>query len=443
MKAIKILSFVIIGILVVGIGIGAYIYFYTDTFKTNKEIFYKYATEEQLSKIIDFDPIQQALTRIKNESSEQNLEININASMEEQNILNNASILAKSKINPKENKAEISLIFGNANKKDILEMNGVYNNERFGISFKDITQKYIAVENKNLDQFLEKVGITNLATNTENIETSDYTNQIKEELKNSTTKWTELFTQIAEKAPKEKYSNLGKTQIEFNGANVEAKAYELKLSKEEIQQIYSQQANETSEQINPFNLSQIIYVYQEKLVKTEITMDIYDSTDINTQKIQISKTFGQQNDNLTIQIENKENEMNIIIDATKSENDKYSINLGITSADIEVSADVNIDIKFDSNITITELTDSNSVIINDKSSEEINQIIQTAVKLIQEKEGIEDTVLGVFQSIITMNEELFEKATNAAKEAENAIEAEQQLSQGMEQLDEMVRTTNN
>jgi Ni,Fe-hydrogenase maturation factor len=172
-------------------------------------------------------------------------------------------------------------------------------------------------------------------------------------------------------------------------------------------------------------------------------MDIYDSTDINTQKIQISKTFGQQNDNLTIQIENKENEMNIIIDATKSENDKYSINLGITSADIEVSADVNIDIKFDSNITITELTDSNSVIINDKSSEEINQIIQTAVKLIQEKEGIEDTVLGVFQSIITMNEELFEKATNAAKEAENAIEAEQQLSQGMEQLDEMVRTTNN
>ena len=38
MKAIKILSFVIIGILVVGIGIGAYIYFYTDTFKTNKEI---------------------------------------------------------------------------------------------------------------------------------------------------------------------------------------------------------------------------------------------------------------------------------------------------------------------------------------------------------------------------------------------------------------------
>lgn len=62
-------------------------------------------------------------------------------------------------------------------------MNGVYNKERFGISFKDITQKYIAVENKNLDQFLEKVGITNLATNTENIETSDYTNQIKEELK--------------------------------------------------------------------------------------------------------------------------------------------------------------------------------------------------------------------------------------------------------------------
>ena len=59
MKAIKILTFVIIGILIIGIGVGAYIYFYTDTFKTNKEIFYKYAIKEQLAKIIDFDSINQ------------------------------------------------------------------------------------------------------------------------------------------------------------------------------------------------------------------------------------------------------------------------------------------------------------------------------------------------------------------------------------------------
>ena len=92
MKAIKILIFVIIGILIIGIGIGAYIYFYTDTFKTNKEIFYKYASEEQLSKIIDFDSIKQLVSKLKSQNSEQNMESIINVSEGDKNIINNASI---------------------------------------------------------------------------------------------------------------------------------------------------------------------------------------------------------------------------------------------------------------------------------------------------------------------------------------------------------------
>ena len=167
---------VIIGILIIGIGVGAYIYFYTDTFKTNKEIFYKYASKEQLAKIIDFDSINQTLTRLKSEKSEQNIDTTISMTMDDQNVLNNATISLKGKTDPTENKSEISLAFGNENKKDVLQIDGIYNKEKVGISFKDITNKYVALENKNLNQFWEKLGLNDL--NMDKIEFSNYDSQI-------------------------------------------------------------------------------------------------------------------------------------------------------------------------------------------------------------------------------------------------------------------------
>lgn len=447
MKAIKILTFIIIGILIIGIGLGAYVYFGTDTFKTNKEIFYKYAKAEQMSQIFDVDSIKQTLTKMESESSEQNIDVNINASMYEQNVLNNANVSFKSKSNPLDNKAEVNVTFGNDNKKDVLEINGVYDKDKYGISFKDITQKYIALENKNLNAFWAKLGLTNI--DMDKIETSNSNTKIVKALDETKSNVTELFKKISEQTPKEKYANLGKTQIDLNGTNVETKAYELKLTKEELKQIYSSiniQESDSNEMINKivknlnnanFDFSQIIYVYEGKLVRTEITMK-----DDNYGYIKITKDFESKDNSLTIQI-TRPNETQVEIGIAKSENDKYTINLGIISEDIEIFIDVNVEMKFNTNFTTTELTDKNSVVINDKSSEEIEQIAETVVKMTQEKEGIESTVLGIFYNLIEMQQNLFEKAKESAEQTNNAIEEERQLVQGSEQLESILQSENN
>ena len=447
MKAIKILTFIIIGILIIGIGLGAYVYFGTDTFKTNKEIFYKYAKAEQMSQIFDVDSIKQTLTKMESESSEQNIDVNINASMYEQNVLNNANVSFKSKSNPLDNKAEVNVTFGNDNKKDVLEINGVYDKDKYGISFKDITQKYIALENKNLNAFWAKLGLTNI--DMDKIETSNSNTKIVKALDEAKSNVTELFKKISEQTPKEKYANLGKTQIDLNGTNVETKAYELKLTKEELKQIYSSiniQESDSNEMINKivknlnnanFDFSQIIYVYEGKLVRTEITMK-----DDNYGYIKITKDFESKDNSLTIQI-TRPNETQVEIGIAKSENDKYTINLGIISEDIEIFIDVNVEMKFNTNFTTTELTDKNSVVINDKSSEEIEQIAETVVKMTQEKEGIESTVLGIFYNLIEMQQNLFEKAKESAEQTNNAIEEERQLVQGSEQLESILQSENN
>lgn len=417
MKAIKILSFVIIGILVVGIGIGAYIYFYTDTFKTNKEIFYKYATEEQLSKIIDFDSMKQTLTRFASEKSEQNIDATINITMNDQNVLNNATVVLNGKNDPIENKAEISLFFGNNNKKDILEIDGIYNKDKFGISFKDITQKYITIQNQNLNSFSEKLDLNE--ENIDKIELSNYSSQIDESIEEVKTVCTEFFTKVAEQTSKEQYSNLGKTQIELNGSSVEAKKYELKLNSEEIKQICDSiniDNSDISEVIksiknSKFDFTQTIYVYEEKLIKIEITINGEDY------QARITKNIGTQNDNLTIQITTSE-EMKVIIDILKTSNEKYVMSYEVTgSGDTEnkLLVNVNMDIKFNVDNTVEELTDENSVIINDMSIEEIEKIKETVGMLVKEKEGIEDTIIGFFQSIMQIKDE-------ATSEAESAIE---------------------
>lgn len=417
MKAIKILSFVIIGILVVGIGIGAYIYFYTDTFKTNKEIFYKYATEEQLSKIIDFDSMKQTLTRFASEKSEQNIDATINITMNDQNVLNNATVVLNGKNDPIGNKAEISLFFGNNNKKDILEIDGIYNKDKFGISFKDITQKYITIQNQNLNSFSEKLDLNE--ENIDKIELSNYSSQIDESIEEVKTVCTEFFTKVAEQTSKEQYSNLGKTQIELNGSSVEAKKYELKLNSEEIKQICDSiniDNSDISEVIksiknSKFDFTQTIYVYEEKLIKIEITINGEDY------QARITKNIGTQNDNLTIQIITSE-EMKVIIDILKTSNEKYVMSYEVTGsgdAENKLLVNVNMDIKFNVDNTVEELTDENSVIINDMSIEEIEKIKETVVMLVKEKEGIEDTIIGFFQSIMQIKDE-------ATSEAESAIE---------------------
>lgn len=403
MKVIKILIFVIIGILVVGLGLGAYVYFCTDTFKTNKEIFYNYTTSEQIAKLFDFESIEQTLARLKSENSELNMNTDINMNISELNFSHNSIMSLKSKNYPVDNKSEFELTFGDANKNDIFEINGVYNKDKLGISFKDITKKYIVLEleEKRLNAFLGNMGTSKseLGMNFSN-------SNVEEAFEETKFAITDLFKKIAEQTKKENYSNLGKEELEFNGTNIEAKVYELKLNEEEIKQIYSSIDNKNASKIIEFlkeklgsSFSQIIYIYEGNLVKTEISLNGEKF------KVKIVKNLEMPNNKLTIEIV-ESGRMQLIIDIFKNSNEKYLVEFEITDnedTENKILVNMDVDIKFNTNNTISKLTDENSVIINDMSAEEIAQIAETVVKMTEEKEGIEDTIIGIFQSIIEIS----------------------------------------
>lgn len=433
MKAIKILTFVIIGILIVGAGVGAYVYFCTDTFKSTKEIFYNYLGENQAEQLLESDRTEQLLTKLSTQNSEQKININLNAVMNGQNVLNNSNILINGKTNIAEKKSELNVIFGDNDKKDILEIDTAKDQEKYGLSFKGITNRYITLENKNLDIFWAKLGIANL--NLDKIEPTEYSTQLSSKQDNVKKLLSNSFGIIKEQASKEKYSNLGKMETESDGENVQVSAYELKLSSDEMKQVFSSLKSsnidvnkiiDTSSFLGDnienlgFDFTETIYVHGGNLARIQITMK-----DSYSQTIQIVKTFEKNDITLSLQVENSKGTQ-IMADITKNStenNEKYVMNLELTSTEeLRIVADINVDIAFNTNATITALTDENSYIINEKSGDDIKDLFQKIFEMIKEREGIENTAIGILY---------------------NAIEMGEQMPQMNEKLEETLRATNN
>ena len=99
------------------------------------------------------------------------------------------------------------------------------------------------------------------------------------------------------------------------------------------------------------------------------------------------------------------------------------MNLELTATEeLRIVADINVDIAFNTNATITALTDENSYIINEKSGDDIKDLFQKIFEMIKEREGIENTAIGILY---------------------NAIEMGEQMPQMNEKLEETLRATNN
>ena len=265
------------------------------------------------------------------------------------------------------------------------------------------------------------------------------------------------FGIIKEQASKEKYSNLGKMETELDGENVQVSAYELKLSSDEMKQVFSSLKSsnidvdkiiDTSSFLGDsiknlgFDFTETIYVHGGNLARIQITMK-----DSYSQTIQIVKTFEKNDITLSIQIENSKGTQ-IMADITKNStenNEKYVMNLELTSTEeLRIVADINVDIAFNTNATITALTDENSYIINEKSGDDIKDLFQKIFEMIKEREGIENTAIGILYNAIEMGGQIFESSGEAVEKAtQQAKSMEEQMSQMNERLEETLRATNN
>ena len=234
-------------VLIIIIAIFILLYCTTDMFKSNQTLFFKYFAK-------NYDNINYIIEDLKNDdynsvyksgkyskSSEVKINYKQNYGTTSENTDNSINKL-KLKIDEEtdlENAYKhqnIQLLNGEQKKAEIEYLK---NDNIYGLKFSDLYNQYITVENSNLKELLKKVGFPE--ENLDKFPDSIYINDIqnlkfnKEEFEILKNKYLNL---VKEKIPEDMYSKKTKQTIIVNDINILTNAYNVTLTKEQLNNIY-------------------------------------------------------------------------------------------------------------------------------------------------------------------------------------------------------------
>lgn len=353
--AIAIPSIIVIIIIITGI----LLYLNTDMFKSNKTLFFKYfgKNSENIKEIEEIFESTEYEKNLQNNKYTDDINIKVNytnnlqtTSEDNSNTINNVKLLIKgeedknNKYSYKDFKLEKDKNIttntenqsssensneSNNKEQNIMEVEYIKNDNNYGIRFSDLFKQYLLVENNNLKDLFRKIGYSEqeLENVPDSIEINDITlSDIKfteDEIKQLSEKYSEI---INKKVSKEKFEKNSKQVITINEKNITTNAYILKLTNEELNNLYV-------DLLESLKQDEII------LNKIESIQNKINSININSSESKdLKESFAEEID---LQIE-KINKTNIGNQETKIivyENSGKTIRTAIQGKDYEINFD--------------------------------------------------------------------------------------------------------
>ena len=466
--AIAIPSIIVIIIIITGI----LLYLNTDMFKSNKTLFFKYfgKNSENIKEIEEIFESTEYEKNLQNNKYTDDINIKVNytnnlqtTSEDNSNTINNVKLLIKgeedknNKYSYKDFKLEKDKNIAtntenqsssensnesNNKEQNIMEVEYIKNDNNYGIRFSDLFKQYLLVENNNLKDLFRKIGYSEqeLENVPDSIEINDITlSDIKfteDEIKQLSEKYSEI---INKKVSKEKFEKNSKQVITINEKNITTNAYILKLTNEELNNLYVDLLESIQNKINSININSseskdlkesfaeeidlqiekinktnignqetkiIVYENSGKTIRTaiqgkdyEINFDYINTQDeknielivkkdeIETYNIKLKK--DKDGIKLDIYSNDETNPIKISLEQNKNESDKKcsnNINLKYENANskLEVSAEQEINIvdNFENENT---LNDQNSILLNGLEKEQLQAVLNQVSEEVQQK----------------------------------------------------------
>lgn len=461
-KGIIIAIIVIAIILVVGIG-GTCLYMFTDLFKSNEKLFWKYMSKEteklEITPNLQMQEIEKKkqetpyITNAKVELSSTNNEINNN--------LQKIKLVSEGKTDKSNNYAysENKLEYSNST---IFNLKYIHDEDIYALKSDEIVNAYVGVRNKNLNVLMQKIGITSNINIPDEIVPIDYLkviNLTEEEKAHINETYTNI---IMENITKDCYSRQTEAVVEKDGVSYTTTSYRLDLSSDLISNIVlnildtlktdsvtlnllSTKASDLGlaeeyttvdgiiscidniidnlENINFVDTSFVVYSYKGETIATEVLLK-------NTSKITI------YTDNIIkIEYENfeEDSEFNVMdIEITRNNaTTQSSLNINVNVDDkTEVTLDISntgslADGTLDTTITATimqdnetyemtytgttefvndlenieELNETNCAILNDYSQQDLNTLMQALMNQIITVFNQKAQIIGITNTI--------------------------------------------
>lgn len=439
-KNVKTLVGAILVVLVLIICVATYAYLKTDMFKTPEQLFKKYLADNvnQL-KEVNLNPLDEILER----SSKELVETNFDVDFESEGQVISVNVNSKS---DEKNKKEHVTSKVTDGKNEYFNLEMLLSNNTLGVQIDELHDKYLALENRDLKKFaktikLDEETIAQIPDKLELLESS-YTDEDMQKIKELKDKYLE---KICNRINKDRYKQEKNVQVQVNGTTIQANKYTLTLKSKETAQIEKDILTElfedsdfialyekgaTKEQLEELKEDLIIndedinnmedkdinfsvYESDSKTVKTEITTDensiefcVNNNNNESTIILDIYSSESEDNDGgqrITLSLNNKfennigtmtleanneyEQENYKIVLTTEKQEDNKMITKVDTSSINELFTDLKISkfeisYDFNSDIKIDDFSEENSIILNDYSQEDfqnlLNEMFQNA-----------------------------------------------------------------
>ena len=391
MKKIQVLIIILVIILLLGCATFATLYFATDIFKSNKDMFYKYISQISVGDTLVADEYSKYQERLKNEdnTNKGNVSISIKGNNEE---VINEEFDFETKSKPGEDFASAKIDMKQNDEKK-LTIDYLRNEDLYGLRFEDVIKQYIVLENNNLKEFAQKLGIENTDNIPNKLEIQDKEVMGEEEQKAIEQILTKYMNIAIEQIPNENYSKLKKESITLDDKELSADGYQLTINGDLLKEILINVLNSMKEDEEVYNLV-------SKLSETEFKLESYKETiqssidAISQENIKINISLkvykqGKKTVKLVGIIEPEEGNGKIELSVEKIQ-DKYDFLLDITSDDSKTNIIFNLNKNVDSQEKEDILC---SVLINQDNEEVANATIEILREGRLDSQNIKDSFM--------------------------------------------------
>ena len=245
MKKVQILIISLVIILVLGCATFATLYFATDIFKSEKEMFYKYISQINITQITDTNFNSNYQTRLQNESYINGGTIDIKV-QEDGALSFDESFSFNSKVDPVNGLAS-SIIDIKKDGQELLTVDYLRNKDLYGLKFEEIVSQYVVFENNNLKEFAAKFAVQDTSNIPDKIDLSEMLQNVNQEdinlekLKSIGDKYVNLIIEEIKNLPAERYSKI-------------EDGYKLTIDIKNLQNIYLKLLNTVKNDEQIFNL---------------------------------------------------------------------------------------------------------------------------------------------------------------------------------------------
>ena len=455
----KVAIIIILIILIIGIcgGVFAYLFLATDTFKSEKELFFNYLTQnvETIKEIANSKTLENYNNLKNGQTYEENTTANIKYAEggEISSPYNNLSMTLKNQKDTDYNYKDFNIIF---EEQSAVQIEGIQNSGNYGIRFSNLLKQFVSLENGQKIDGLEIEDEKLEALNAIIVDDSTYFQDMmfsEQELQNLESKYITVISQILSQGS---FSKQSKSTITVGSQSIQTTAYSVDLTGYQFQNLiieilnnlkiddiiigkieaisgssenYANTIDSKIRQVEDKDFKAVKIVVYEKGGVTQRTemqsedfnviMDIsiqngngnitFEYTSLNSENnsktLNISKQLTDTKENyaITFNVANgeEEYEINATLDSDFARtNLSFGYKKGIT--EITISLENNISTSIGEKI---ELTSENNVILNELSEESLSATLNVLNVQVPEKlKGRYELLIQKLQATELINE---------------------------------------